>query len=69
MTFTEILATIFNHHAHARRRIWSTKVFVGLEDSRLCIKGYSSSGPDDGKWHAWAVTESDYYADDWEVCE
>lgn len=69
MTFSEVLSAIFNDNHRARRRIWSMKVFVGLEDNRLCIKGFSSTGPDDGKWHAWVITESDYFADDWEVVE
>lgn len=69
MTFTEALSTIFNDNHRARRRIWQAKVFVGLDSNLLCIKGFSSSGPDDGKWHPWTITESDYFADDWEVVE
>ena len=69
MTFTDALSAIFNDGKQVRRAFWSTRVIVGLQDSRLCIKGFSSSGPDDGKWHPWTITESDYFADDWEVVE
>lgn len=69
MNFNETLSAIFNDNARARRRIWSSRVFVGLEGGILSIKGFCSTGPDDGKWHPWVVTESDFYADDWEVVE
>lgn len=69
MTFTETLSTIFDSNSCARRRLWSTRIFVGLEEGKLCIKGYSSAGPDDGKWHPWVITEEDYFAEDWEVVE
>jgi len=69
MTFIEILTAIFNDSKHARRRLWSTRIFVGLEEGRLCIKGYSSSGPDDGLWHPWVITEEDYFASDWEIID
>ena len=69
MTFTETLRAIFDHNSHARRRLWSSRIFVGLEEGRLCIKGYSSSGPDDGLWHPWVITEEDYFASDWEIVE
>lgn len=69
MTFTEALSAIFNDNKRAQRRLWSRSIFVGLEHQILCIKGFSHSGPDDGKWHPWTITESDYFADDWEVVE
>jgi len=69
MTFTAALAHVFDSNARIRRSHWLSTIFVGLEDGRLCIKGYSSVGPDDGRWHPWVVTESDYFADDWEVVE
>jgi hypothetical protein len=69
VTFTETLSTIFDSNSCARRRLWSTRIFVGLEEGKLCIKGYSSAGPDDGKWHPWVITEEDYFAEDWEVVE
>lgn len=69
MTFPEALAAVFNDGKRIRRSIWSSKIFVGVEVYQLCIKGFSSSGPDDGKWHPWTITESDYFADDWEIVE
>lgn len=69
MTFTETLHAIFSDNRRARRRIWSSRIFVGLEEGRLCIKGFSSIGPDDGKWHPWVITESDYFSDDWELLD
>lgn len=69
MTFTEILTAIFDRNLHARRCLWSTRIFVGLEEGRLCIKGFSSSGPDDGLWHPWVITEEDYFAGDWEIVD
>lgn len=67
MTFTDILSAIFTNNARARRRLWSMRIFVGLEEGKLCIKGFSSSDPDDGLWHPWIVNEEDYFAGDWEV--
>lgn len=69
MTFLESLGAVFESGQRIRRRIWSSRVVVGLENSILCIRGFSSGGPDDGKWHPWTITESDYFADDWEVVE
>jgi hypothetical protein len=69
MNFIETLHAIFSDNRRARRRIWSSRIFVGMENGVLCIKGFSSTGPDDGLWHPWTVTESDYFADDWEVIE
>lgn len=69
MIFTDALAAVFNDAHRIRRRIWSSRVMVGVEGFQLCIKGFSSSGPDDGLWHPWVVTESDFFADDWEVME
>lgn len=69
MTLLEALGAVFESNQHIHRRLWSAQVVVGLEDSILCIRGFSSTGPDDGKWHPWTITESDYFADDWEVVE
>lgn len=69
MTFPDALAAIFNDNARVQRGPWSKSIFVGLENAILCIKGFSHSGLDDGKWHPWTITESDYFADDWEVVE
>ena len=69
MNFTDALAAVFTTNTRIRRRLWSRSVYVGLENATLCIKGFSHSGPDDGKWHPWTIAESDYFADDWEVVE
>lgn len=69
MTFTDALHQLFTTNARIRRRLWSTRVFVGVENDTLCIKGFSSRGPDDGKWHPWVITSEDYFASDWEVME
>lgn len=69
MTLLEALGAVFESNQRIRRRLWSSRIVVGLENNALCIKGYSSTGPDDGLWHPWTVTESDYFSDDWEVVE
>ena len=69
MNFSDALSAIFNDDKRVRRAFWSARVIVGLEDSLLCIKGFSSSGQDDGRWHPWTITESDFFADDWEISE
>ena len=69
MTLLEALGAVFESGQRIRRRLWSAQIVVGPENSILCIKGFSSHGPDDGKWHPWTITESDYFADDWEVVE
>lgn len=64
------LTLVFHESKRITRRVWhNPRIFVALEQGQLCIKGYSSSGPDDGKSHPWSVTESDWFADDWEICE
>ena len=70
MTLTEALILIFNDGPRITRLKWNNRsVYCGLDSGLLCIKGFSSSGPDDGKWHPWTITEEDYFADDWEVVE
>lgn len=69
MKFTEALAAVFNEGKRIRRSFWQLQVSIGVEQYQLCIKGFSSSGPDDGKWHSFIITESDYFAEDWEVVE
>ena len=70
MTFTQALSAIFDDSARVTRRTWNNRrVYCSAVEQQLCITGFSSSEPDDGKPHPWVVTESDYYADDWEVVE
>ena len=48
MTLLEALGAVFESNQRIRRRLWSSRIVVGLENNVLCIKGYSSTGPDDG---------------------
>jgi hypothetical protein len=64
MTFTDALAAVFKDNDRITRRVWTNRsVYAALEDGQLSIKGF----PDDGLWHPWVITESDFFADDWEV--
>lgn len=66
MTFLEALAAIFNDNARITRRTWrNPKIYCSAVAQMLCITGVDA----DGKPHPWAITESDYFADDWEVVE
>lgn len=38
MTFTDTLSAIFTNNTRARRRIWSSRIFVGLEEGKLCME-------------------------------
>lgn len=69
MRFWEVEAAAFDHGRKVRRAHWSKQVIITIENGVLCIKGFSSSGPDDGNWHPLIITESDWYADDWEVID
>lgn len=70
MTFNQALSAIFDDNERVTRPVWNSRaIYCSLVESQLCITGFSSSGPDDGKPHPWVVTESDYYANDWEVVE
>lgn len=66
MTLPEALPLVFDSNARIARRVWaSSRIYVELHRSQLCIKGF----PDDGLWHPWTITESDWFADDWEVVD
>lgn len=66
MKFPEALTEVFNNHQRVTRRVWNNPaVYVGLEQAQLCIKGH----PNDGLWHPWTITESDWFSEDWEVVE
>lgn len=69
MTLSEALAHVFDNGQRIQRRLWSRSVFVALDSAILCIKGFSHSGPDDGKFHPWTISEDDYYATDWEILD
>lgn len=66
MTLPEALPLVFDSNARITRRAWvNSSIFIELYQSQLCIKGHS----DDELWHPWTITESDWFADDWEVVE
>lgn len=66
MTFSEALAAVFNHNARIARRVWNNfSIYCHVVQMQLCITGVDA----DGKPHPWTITESDYFADDWEVVE
>ena len=70
MTFTDALSAIFNDSDRVTRAHWNNRqIYIELHESLLCIVGFDSSRPDDGKPHPWQITEQDYYADDWEIVE
>lgn len=63
---SEGLSWVFDGNARITRRAWNNPaVYVGLEQGQLCIKGH----PNDGLWHPWTITESDWFSEDWEVVE
>lgn len=70
MTFNEALSAIFDDNKRVTRPVWNSRsIYCSAVEQQLCITGFSHSGADDGKPHPWTITESDYFADDWEVVE
>lgn len=70
MTFPEALVLVFNDSLRCTRRAWANRsIYVSVIEGRLCISGYYYEGGDDGRAHPWIITESDYFAGDWEVVE
>lgn len=68
MTFTEALNAAFKDDDRITRTSWRNRnVYVSVVDGKLCITGFSSPDPDDGKPHPLIVMEADFFADDWEV--
>jgi hypothetical protein len=64
MTFPEALAAVFHDNDRIIRVAWHNRnIFIALDETKLCIKGVDA----DGLFHPWVMTESDYFADDWEV--
>lgn len=60
---------VFKERKRMRRTNWPSSVYVLTDDEKLCLRGYNSNGPDDGKSHPWIITSEDYFADDWEIVE
>ena len=70
MTFTDALDALFASGHRVKRRAWlNPAIFCLLHNQRLCIQGYASEGDDPHVPHPMIVTESEYFADDWEVVE
>lgn len=70
MTFTEALDAAFKDGERVTRTAWGNRnIFVSAVEGKLCITGFSSNSPDDGKAHPLIIVEADYFPDDWEVVE
>lgn len=71
MTFPDALAAVFNDSARVTRRTWNNPtIYVSVVNLQLCITGgIPLDGKDAHLPHPWTITESDYFADDWEVVE
>lgn len=71
MTFPEALATVFTSNARVTRRAWNNRRAYLILDHRrqLCTSWNSETRSVDALLHPLIITESDYFADDWEVVE
>ncbi len=70
MILSEALEFIFNDSSRITRRQWNNRaIYCSVIETKLCITGYSDSGQQDNRPHPWTITESDWFADDWEVVE
>ena len=68
MTFTEALTAVFKEGDRITRADWRNRdIYVGLEEGRLCITWATESSRIDGQMHPWTISESDFFAHDWEV--
>ena len=66
MDFVAALNQVFTSNARIARRVWNnSSIYCHVVQMQLCITGVDA----DGKPHPWQITESDYFADDWEVVE
>lgn len=66
MNLNDALQHVFHESKRITRRVWNNpRIYCSLVDARLCITGVDA----DGKPHPWTVTESDWFAEDWEVVE
>jgi hypothetical protein len=62
MIFAEALAAVFKDNDCITRREWRNRELYGcLEDDKLYIRLA------DGLLHPWIISESDFFADDWEI--
>lgn len=72
MTLSDALANLFSiKDCRITRRVWNNRlIYLTLDEhQRLCTTWKSENGTVDGFLHPWIMTESDYFADDWEVVE
>jgi hypothetical protein len=70
VTFTEALSAVFNDSDDIRRATWTNRAIVlFLDDAKLCTSWNSSEQKVDDEAHPYIISESDYFADDWEVVE
>lgn len=71
MKFPAALELVFNDNQRITRRAWNNRsIYCSLVEQRLCITGgIPADGQDRNKPHPWTITESDWFSDDWEVCE
>jgi hypothetical protein len=70
MTFTEALSAVFNDADDIRRATWRNRsITLFLDDAKLCTNWNSTTQQVDDEAHPFIVSESDYFADDWEVVE
>lgn len=68
MTFTEALTAAFKDDDRVTRTDWHNRnIYISVVEGRLCITGFSHPDPDDGRPHPLIVTESDFFAEDWEI--
>lgn len=72
MTLSDALANLFTiKSCRIQRRVWNNAhIYLALDEhQRLCTTWKSENGTVDGFLHPWIMTESDWFADDWEVVE
>lgn len=71
MTLSDALAAVFNDNRFIYRRVWNNRaIYLRLDEhQRLCTTWWSERNRIDGFLHPWIMTESDWFADDWEVVE
>lgn len=71
MKLLPALELVFNDNQRITRRAWNNRsIYCSLVEQRLCITGgIPADGQDRNKPHPWTITESDWFSDDWEICE
>lgn len=72
MTFTDALKAAFADNDRITRTTWRNRdIYVYVVDGKLCIRGgidlATGSVRTDGMPYPFTISESDYFAEDWEV--